>query len=455
MRIDAAQISGWVLARASHSQRHFFSYLAVEVANYAVLIKGVLHVNDTDTFSAPNEYRCSNIIAGYVEIQHSDLDSFCKPFADGYVVINGQQFAMSGNGLHQQPIASIPPSIPGQYEQTRLDSWKLIGASSLLILDAAYDWAVKAGDPPYDTLRELANTYRIGPIQDECTVDLVAWQVVLIDSRSTNDGEVAIIYVRTLVGIDTDQVSVGYRTVTKGLARERGAIAGKDILWHQDGVYLLGSLAIALQRGEWVQCYARYGGRAQHQYWVLDPSTSQNPRRAIWEISDSKVERLTKWLHGESEKKRQSDFERAIAVTGWMRGFSPQYFDRESGHNTSEPDVVLTCDRGVIVVECTLEPFGPEKVAKLVKRTHSIKRALEFSGHPAMVVLAALAVAIDVPPSAALSNAYESGVLVIAGQTELDEWLRRTVHFPDANVVFDQARESMESKKANPVQQHV
>lgn len=447
MHASATQISDWVLARASHTQHHYFSYLAVEVANYTVLIKGVLHINDTGTFSAPNEYVCADIVAGYVEIHHSELQSFCDSISNGYIIIRHRRAVMSASGLDRRPTVLTPPSSPGQYEQTRLDTWKLIGELHKLNLDAAYDWALKAGDPPYDTLLELVQTYRLGPIHDECTVDLVAWQVVLIDNRSTNDGQVALIKVRTFDSIDTNQISVGYRTVTKGISRERGTVLGKDIPWRKDDNFLLGDLAIAVERGEWVQCYARYGGRAQHQYWVLDPNTSQNPRRAVWEISDPKIERLTKWMHAKGDKKRQSDFERAIAVTGWMLGFGPQYFDRESGYNTNEPDAVFACDMGIMVVECTLEPFGPEKVAKLVKRTHSIRMALDISGHSAMRILPVLAVAMEVPPSAALRNAHESGVLVIAGQTKLDELLGRTMRFPDANAVFDQAFAAMAAKK--------
>ncbi|AND67605.1 hypothetical protein ATSB10_01510 [Dyella thiooxydans] len=38
-------------------------------------------------------------------------------------------------------------------------------------------------------------------------------------------------------------------------------------------------------------------------------------------------------------------------------------------------------------------------------------------------------------------------MLVIAGQTKLDELLGRTMRFPDANAVFDQAFAAMAAKK--------
>ena len=96
MRPQNGQIAKWVMERASAAQRHIFSYLGLRVANYAVLVKGVLHINDTDSFAAPERYECGEFIAGYIEITHAHLENFCSELHAGRITIDNQKLVMAG-----------------------------------------------------------------------------------------------------------------------------------------------------------------------------------------------------------------------------------------------------------------------------------------------------------------------------------------------------------------------
>ena len=76
-----------------------------------------------------------------------------------------------------------------------------------------------------------------------------------------------------------------------------------------------------------IQCFVSYLGVAQHYGWVSDPSTVQNPKRAVYNLFDESLEILSDFISKSGNKGRDArDLETAIAWLLWMLGFSVAHF---------------------------------------------------------------------------------------------------------------------------------
>ena len=92
----------------------------------------------------------------------------------------------------------------------------------------------------------------------------------------------------------------------------------------QDNDFILyqGSIEIDIPSGAVLHCFANYADEAHQHYWVRDPSTVQNPRRAVHQVFDDKMEILYELLKSQVKGRDARDFESAIAWILWMLGFN-------------------------------------------------------------------------------------------------------------------------------------
>ena len=339
-------------------------------------------------------------------------------------------------------LGTLPNSAARQSRST------LIGAMHGQSLGPAVDWLLRSANPPYDSLQDLCNDYRLGKLSSNSVADVLAFHTVWIDQRSQiQDGQLHL-YVALMKGLDKDLCSVGYRVLGTDRIIRRGSFSASQFIWGEEEDLWIGMLSTSQKPGDVVQCFASYDGRAQHQAWVIDKKRPQNPRRAIYVMQDEGLERLEGWLTPKLGQKgpKQNEFEFAVNALGWMLGFGAQHFDRTFG-NPKAPDGIFVCDAGVVVVECTTGPFGPEKLSKLLTRRNDVRELLTASGHNGIPVECAIVAPLTAQElEIGRRAAAEFGAGFIA-KDSLAALLLRTYRLPDANQLFQELQQSIREKK--------
>jgi hypothetical protein len=447
-RID--EFMAWVDAAASNVGRSFFSYLIVKQPEGVALIKGTLIMNSMgDLFPHSNPtLSFENFTAGYLEIQggKAAIIDFCSSLVTGGIEISGQQVRLipsPGYSLTELRIDDPEGTLPNSV--VRQPRCKLVGAMHLAPLGPATDWLLRAADPPYVSLQDLCVDYRLGTLSPSAMVDVIAYQVVWTDQSSEiKDGSLRL-RIALMKGLDKSLCTVGYRMIGTTPPIRRGVFPPESFSWADEGELWMGTFETPVEPGDVVQCFATYGGRAQHQSLVIDQSRPQNPRRVIYEVHDPGMTTLRGWLKPpeEEQKGKQGAFEFAVQTLGWLLGFGAQHLDRVFG-NTAAPDGLLICDRGAVVVECTIGPFGPDKLSKLLKRRSAVREKLAECGHPALPVECVIVSSLTADQAEIGRRSAAQHRIGFVARDDIDELLNKTFSLPNANEHFLELQRSIQ-----------
>jgi hypothetical protein len=436
----AEQLLEWVSAWGGSGYTPLFSFIAVAGSEGISLVKGVLFLNRmTSTFDAPRLYHIENIVAGYVEVADGaeGLKSFCNTLINGSLKIADSNFRMvSKNQIGvDEIIINAGEQNAALFSQNRPTSCRLTGGLHGLPLDRNTDWIVKSGDPPFDSLLELASVYALGPISQSSTVEIVALQVAAISDSSLIRDKTAKIVLRLLSGLNRSNAHVGFRVLAQHKVKARNVVKGTDMDWTNDNAIQVGTFSVDVDPGDVVHCYAVYNNRAQHHYWVSDPDKSQNPRRAALEVFDPRLEKLRRFLSGKGKK--QIDFEYAVSTLAWLLGFSSIHLERERLGGDA-PDVILAFEGHVLLVECTTGSFGSDKVLKLIGRSQAVRQRLVECGYSATPVECVIVCSMsEAEAQAELKATEEHGVLLLGAET-LRVLIDRSALYPDASAIYSE-----------------
>lgn len=437
-RVDA--FMAWIDNWSSATHPPIFSYFAVEHEGDLALVKGALHLNVVKpNFPEHRSVINDRVHAGAVEIAggREGLLAFCSDLLTGAFMLESERVIMiapSERSLTDIVVNVVDDSLPNPLSRPAL--CKLVGAFHGMQLGPSMTWALRASKVPFDSVDDLAGYFSLGKINDISTIDVIAHQAVWIDDRSVVEGSEAQLTVRVMAGFDWRRARVGYRVISPKGPIVRGNVACTEFEWQEDEGGWLGQFKLAVRPGDNVQAYAVYDDRAQHQWIFGDPTRSQNPRRALLGPRDDRLSKLQMWLDGEG-KDPAGDFEAGIAMLGWLLGFSSLWLDRKRG-SSETPDVLLACERGFILVECTTAGFGPDKLAKLKSRRGRVRERLRASGQdglPVLCIVASTVAEADATVEIAACREHQVGFVpreVIAALVLRSTW------FPDANALFDE-----------------
>jgi len=421
---------GWVSDVENHTATPEFSFVARECdGGYFMLVKGVLSLNRVVPLTCPDTFQMENIRAGHFFIGHGELENFCAELLSGVIRRGGMELRvvdMDTQGV--EDIKFILHDDGGGFQYNRASIYQLIGHDHGLDLGGLTDWALKGANPPYDSLADLLSDYQLGAIVARSTVDVAEFLVIGISAESAISGDRAQVVVGLVAGLDPSEASIGFRAIAPDRSvRHRGVITSTEIAWECLDKQTKGVVEIGVHLGDVLNCYACYRQRAQNQSWVVDSANTQNPLRSAYEVFDPGLGKLSIWLAGKGGKK-QNDFELGVSILAWLLGFSSMHFEREI--ITDSPDILLWGANAVLVIECTIGPFGSDKVAKLTGREEGIRRRLSESGHPG-VTLKCLFVSSLKGSDAEASRraAHNQGVGFVDGDS-LFNLLQRTVIFP-------------------------
>jgi len=429
----------WVSTWATEAHPPLFAYLAVVRNDEWVLIKGMLYLNLVSKIaSVPDEAVIGDVRAGFYTIDggKDGLLDFCGQLVEGKFTIGDHGVIMVGPGGTLQDIVVDAPTQSTGTDQTRNVVSTLLGAMHGQNLGAQFSWLLRAGDPPFDSMEDLASAYSLGPITDVSTIDVVALIAAFVDARSVVSDTQANIAVKVLNGFDPTAVRVGYRTFSAKGVSKRGCLASDQFDWSEEQDGQIGRASFEVNQAAVVQAYATYSGRTQQQWWFQDPKGTFNPRRVVYETHDPGLTKLKEWLHPEERRKgRSTDYEIGISVLGWLLGCSSLHLDRTRGLSDG-PDVLLTSPEGLVLVECTTGSFGTDKLAELIDRRRIARQRLLASGHFGTPVQCIIASTVAESEATVERQAAIQHGVVFIGRESVDKLVERTVQVPNTAQLF-------------------
>jgi hypothetical protein len=442
---------------AAYAEDSSFSFFALKTLDGWRLVSGRIFLNVVPPRLAPMTFVSPNILAGNYPL---------KELAQSHLQIVANLL----KGQVDLPIAGLRFPAPSQggyssYFAPILEESRAIGkrVSSLTIrgdsvnVDAtAFDWELKASDPPFDSLGDLLSSLGLTNIRDsQSTLEVVAMAIAEIDMGSKISGELAFPAIWLAKGLDTSRASIGYRIFSGGDVVRRGTLRGTDFKsWDTAGVSLRGEAGLEIPRGGVIQCYARFNGVAHHQFWLSDPATFQNSRRAAYEAFDPGLQILRDYLaKNRGTDRDSSDVESAVGWVLWMLGFSCAQLGATK-RTRDAPDIIcFTPSGGVLVVECTTGTLKAEhKPSHLIDRAAAIRKNLDASGNRQARILPIIVTTKSREEvQADIEQAERHGVLVQTRES-LEDLIGRTLTQHNADALFEegirQARERKESWNA-------
>lgn len=439
--IDAffAGILPWGTAYEEFSS---ISYFAVKNDGVFVLLQVRLFLNTVPSDLPFTNFETENIRAGHFLI--SDLN------ADPQGVIG-----MLTDGKLKCPVGELwfPPADGGGYSTyhlpfhpeglqngNRVDVLTLTGARRTdYVRQPHFDWEVKAATTPYDSVAELLGEYRLGALRgDAVNLEVVAYNIAVVDPASIVIGTKAQPAVLLAKGLNPGAVTLGYRVFSQGRVVQRSTIAGAAMEWRMRDAVQLGTADVDIPPAAVLHCIASYAGAAQHQGWLSDPATLQNPQRSVYEAFDDKLEVLRDFLAKSQGKGRDArDLEAGVSWLLWMLGFSVAHLGG-TDKTQNAPDLIATTPRGnFAAIECTTGLLKAEnKLALLVDRSEALRRRLEASGNRHLHVLPVIVTSKSREEvKADLEQAEKLGIVVVSRES-LEDALKRTLVLPDAEALF-------------------
>jgi hypothetical protein len=421
-----------------------FSYLAVRHRNDFVLVQGRVLMRAEPASFRHEHFASDNVRAGRYRLAELGLDTqkLVVALRAGALSTPGGEliFPRSDTGAVRttyQPFFN--DSVP---RQDRIDVLTLWGAKRWgYIRQPHVDWELRAAETPYDGLADLMNDFGTGPfVGDEISVEFVALNVAGIDAAvSTIAGETATIGILLAAGLPRDRARLGYRVVvSQGHVDRRGVCQPSDMVWGEKNGLQNGVATIAVPQGAVLHCFVSYAGIPQQHWWVTDPANVQNPRRAVYEAFDGRLEILTSFFAEPHAKHGAENLEAGVAWLFWLLGFSVAHLGGTQ-RTRDAPDLVVIAPNGSVgIIECTTGLLKTEnKMPKVVARAEAVRARLRASGNGHLHVLPAMVTSMTRDEiKADIEQAEKLGVGILTRE-ELLEALNRTVVLDNPQQLYD------------------
>ncbi len=199
-----------------------------------------------------------------------------------------------------------------------------------------------------------------------------------------------------------------------------------------------------------LHCTAVYGGVAQHQFWVTDPSTAQNARRVAYEGIDPGLDALQEVLRRDGFKGRDArDLESAVSWLLWMLGFGAAHLGAMPKLQDA-PDILATTPQGHFAAfECTTGSLRADnKLPKLIERAEALRRRLDAAGNRHLRAIAAIVTTRPRDEVAREAAEAERQRVLVVAREDLEEAVANTALYPDAERLFARAEEAIRANHA-------
>lgn len=431
-----------------------FSYIAVKREDKFYLIQGALLYHAGPSKIPTTHYTSENVRSGNYHLSDMNLTgqeavdcllSGCIQTPDGELFFPGNETGTYG--------AAYDPLHPeGLKIQARFHILTIYGATRQVDRHPlALDWELRAAPMPFESLQELAFEYKIGLLRNTVSVEVIAFHVAAVDYSSIVRGTSARLGIFLMHGASIDNVALGYRIFSQGRVTVRSLVNGPSMEWMQKADHQYGSIEIDVPSAAVIQCFVSYLGVSQHFGWVSDPSTVQNPKRAVYSVFDSGLSILTDFLTKSGGKGRDArDLESGIAWLLWMLGFSVAHLGG-TDKTQDAADLIATTPRGdFAIIECTTGLLRSDnKLPLLIDRTERVRRGIIASNNKHLRVLPIIVTSRTRPEIVAdVEQAEKLGVLVITRENLEQAVANRTLLLPNAEQIYDEGVEAVDSARA-------
>jgi hypothetical protein len=298
-------------------EQNSFAYVAKKEEGIFVISQAVIWLSTMESKIPFRAFETENVCAEHVRLTDVGLTyrQCIEDLCAGIITTpQGRRFFPAPrNGWHDPFFTPLHPS--ALQSQSRVNLLQIKGDHQILENGPSIvDWELRGAETPYDTIQELLSDYGLGGLfTDRVTLEVVASAVMGFDGdASTVDGETATIVIRLANTLNYGNAAVGYREIIPGNTN-RGKIVGSQFSWKQTDSAQVGTYQLKVQRAAVVHCYAMYQNVAQTHWYVSDPTTSQNPRRVMFESFDTGVAILKEFLN-RSHTSRQDARDLEIGV---------------------------------------------------------------------------------------------------------------------------------------------
>ncbi len=428
-----------------------FAYVAVRDGDHFVITQGVLWLNTIESKIPFNYFETTNIRAGHFRL--SDLNIEYPAFIDQ--ILTGKIKTPNGDlefppirGEHSMFYNPVHPSA----QQSRVSVLRLGGREQTVQQNQpVVDWELRGASVPYDNLSELMVEYGLGGLyQDVISIEVIATSILGFDQLSAVSGTTATVIVRCASSLVKSKISVGYRVFSKGRVVVRSIIHGGEMKWTQLGDLQIGTATIQVPAAAVVHCYGNYAGVTQSHWWIADPSTSQNPRRTVYETFDNELAVLKDFITKADGRSRNArDLEAGVAWLLWMLGFSAAHLGG-TGKTQDAADLVVVSPSGqYAVVECTTGLLRTDnKLPLLIARAEAVRRRLDASNQSHLKVLPVIVTSkAREEVRADVEQAERLGVLVVTQET-LEQLVTRSLIAPNADAIFSESEKAIQDALA-------
>ena len=440
-------------AVAAGYQNTTFAYIAIKHQSDFVLVQGRIFFNTEPSRIPHSHFQSKSVRAGHYRLAEFKMDARaligCLCSGTLETPHGPLRFPVSHEGSYTANYTPLHPD--GLRRQARISVLRIVGGTPDFSKQPALDWELKAAAVPYDSLQELAFEYALAPSPDVTiiNVEAIAFNVAGIDAtKSSVSGVNATVHVLLAKGLSPGLIKLGYRI--PGATPVRASITGAKMEWTEEDHHQRGIALFPVPNASVVNCTVSYNEIAQNHWWLGDPTRLQNSRRAVLEAFDNQLEALTDIL---TKALRRGDdarnLETGVGWLLWMLGFSVAQLGA-TPRTRDAADLIATTPRGdFAVIECTTGLLREEsKLGLLYARTQTVRRALDASGHGHLRVLPVIVTSKsreDV--KAEIEQAERVGILVRTRE-DLEEALNRTLTFPMADELYEQAIQAASSAQA-------
>ena len=431
-----------------------FGYLAVKHGEELYLVQGALILNNAPPKTPVSHFRSDNIRAGNYRLSELNLDvrGVVTALLSGQLPTPNGKLLFPGNESGNHGVTYEPFHHEGIKVQSRYDVLTLLGGlQASYVRQPFFDWELRATPTPYEGLQELAFEYKSGSLRDVVSVEVISFNVAAVDYTSAVCGSSANLCVFLAHGLSTENLTLGYRIFTQGRVESRSIIKGSGMQWAQTADHQRGTIDINVPNAAVIQCFVSYCGIAQHFGWLSDPTTMQNPKRAVFNVFDANLEILNDFLSKSGEKGRNArDLESGIAWLLWMLGFSVAHLGGTDLMQEKAADLIATTPKGdFVVIECTTGLLKADnKLPLLIERAQRVRAGVIASNNKHLRVLAAIVTSRPrAEISADIEQAEKLGVLIMSRE-DLEQAVSKTLVLPNAEQLYEEAIKTVEAAKA-------
>lgn len=441
-------------------EHNSFAYVAKRQSDRFVIAQGAIWLNSTESKTPFRAFETENICAEHFKLTDGgrDFRGYMEDLCEGKIVTpRGERFFPNdaSTGWHRPFFMPLHPS--ALQSQSRVNVLQIKGDRQILENGPSMlDWELRASDTPYDTVQELLTDYGLGGLfTDAITIEVIAMAIMGFDGDTSKiDGETATITVRLANTLDVRNASVGFREIVPGRTN-RGKITGAQFNWKKTESAQVGTFEMKVAKAAILHCYAMYQNVAQTHWFIRDPTTSQNPRRVIFETFDTGIAILREFLsrsHGRGQDAR--DLEAGVSWLFWMLGFSTVQLGSTARTQDFADLILLTTSGQAAIVECTTGLLRADnKLPKLVARHSRVRARLDQSNNQHVKLLPIMISTLTKAElQADLEQAEKLGVGVLTRE-DLEGLVDRTIIINNVDELFsltEKTIEGLKNKSAGP-----